>query len=349
MATSNPFKGVALDHEKVPDALASLGVADVNTKVVNDGLTQYDGKLETQAFLLKVFRTKDGKCTLGMGTGNDPKLFETIANHVVKTCRYADAARLEVSVPKFKDENVGHMVGYLTSLQATVERDEMEAHGRLIRLRGPRGDVLTVKYFNNGTLQLQGVHAQMAGWALDFLRTVLPLDEMLEQQRAVYHLPVTVKQIKSELAGRIPHVHDRLVDEVRAELSTALALTKVGIELEDYAALAFPALRGLEGFCIQLLRDECGLKPGQKAEIGTYFEKTATGFALASVYSAGLGAMQQDVVAECYTAWNQNRHRLFHMDGTLESTYILEQREDAVGLVNDILNLVDRCQQRLSK
>ena len=349
MATSNPFKGIALDHEKVPDALNSLGVTDVNANVVNDTLTQYVGKLDSQGFMLKVFKTKDGKCTLGMGTGNDPKVFEAVASHVAKACRYADAARLEVSVPKFKAENVGHLVNYLSGLSAKVEGDEKEAHGRAIRIRGPRGDLLVVKYFNNGTLQLQGVHAQMAGWALEFLRTVLPLDEMLEQQRAVYHLPVTVKQIKTELAARIPHAHDLLVDEVRAQLSTALALTKVGIELEDYATLAFPALRGLEGFCIQLLRNECGLKPGQKAEIGLYFEKTAAGFSLAKVYSAGVAAAQQDVVGECYTAWNQHRHRLFHMDGTLETTYVLEQREDAVRLVNDVLDLVDRSQQRLSK
>ena len=35
------------------------------------------------------------------------------------------------------------------------------------------------------------------------------------------------------------------------------------------------------------------------------------------------------------------RHRLFHMDGTVETTRVLDNREDAVSIVSEVLDLVN--------
>jgi len=352
MANPNPFKNVALDRSKVQSALESIVAASVSKTEKNQGAsTHYAFSFNGKPLLFIVFNNKDGKSTLGAGTGNDAADFATVAAHVVKECGYGAGKRLEVSFGKFASQEVQRFLDFLTNeRQATVQLDDPQPSRRQVRLRGPAGDTLTVVLHSNGTLQLQGVHAQMAGWALDFLRLVVPLDEMLRMQTAVYELPVTVTEIKSELVNRIPHAHDGLADEVRIQLSSALALTKVGIQLEDYAALAFPALRGLEGFCLQVLQQECGCNPPERAKLGDYFDAKTSGqgFLLKSAYTMGIDPVKAEVAAECYTLWQRQRHRLFHMNGNLETTTILDERQDAISLVDDVMSLVDYSYKRLT-
>lgn len=342
----SPFSKVPMNHEKVQAVLQAAGVADLQVKEANPGKqVQYSGTLEGTKFFLNVYINGGGNCTVGKTVGYDEAVFEKLAKMVVEGCRWSAAEKLELSLPKFDAKNVDGLVEFLKSLGGKVSGEEAGANYKLTRIKGPHGDVLTLKFYSNGTLQLQGKHAQVAAWTQDFLRTVMPLDAFLEQQRTVYSLPITVADTKRELVARIPNVHDSLADEVRIQLSSALALTKVGVELEDYAALAFPALRGLEGFCFQLLRGDCGLAPPKTAQLGEYFAEPvgAPGtYGMRSPYGDNVAKSLQELLGKCYTTWHKQRHRLFHMDGTVETSRILDNRADAVSLVDEVFVLIDQ-------
>lgn len=341
MAT-NPYSGIAMDHTKARAALGQAGVQDLTDEVLNGGkLVQYRGTFETKPFLVKIFVNGKGKCTIGASTGFDQDTFKVLAEAIANHCKFGEKPRLELSIPNFKADLQQHFLDFLAELGAKVVADDAHQHHRQVRLTGPLGDTLTIKFFTNGTLQLQGSHAQLAVWALDFLKTVLPLDDLLAHQKAVYSLPLTVAQIKSDLAARVPVVHDWLEDTVRMQFTSALALTKIGIELEDYAALAFPALRGLEGFSFQLLQSECGLNPVTKAKLGEYFEVQGAGFAMRSPHGDGASAEAKALLTACYKTWHDQRHRLFHMDGTVETTRILGSRTEAVAIVEGVLTAVE--------
>lgn len=343
---ASPFAKVPMNPEKVQGVLLAAGVADLQVKEPNPGKqVQYLGTLDGTKFFLNIYINGGGNCTVGKAAGFDEAVFNRLAQLVVDGCRWGVAEKLEQSLPKFEAKNVAGLIEFLKSLGGQVTVEETGPNYKLTRIKGPQGDVLTLKFFSNGTLQLQGKHAQVAVWTQDFLRTVMPLDEFLEQQRAVYNLPITVAETKRDLLARIPNAHDGLMDEVRIQLSSALALTKVGVELEDYAALAFPALRGLEGFCFQLLRNDCGLAPPKNAQLGEYFVETigAPGsYRMRSPHGDTVAKSLQELLGKCYTTWHQQRHRLFHMDGTVETTRILENRADAVSLVDEVFSLVDQ-------
>jgi hypothetical protein len=338
----SPYSGIAMDHTKTRAALEQAGVEDLTEEVLNDGkLVQYRGTFETKVFLMKIFVNGKGKCTIGSSTGLDPGTFDVLAEAIANHCKYGDKPRLELSIPNFKADLQKHFLDFVIELGAKIESEDAHANYRQVRIVGPLGDNLTVKFHSNGTLQLQGSHAQLAVWALDFLKTVLPLDDLLAHQKAVYALPLTVAQIKSDLTARVPVAHDWLGDTVRMQFTSALALTKIGIELEDYAALAFPALRGLEGFSFQLLQSECGLKPATKAKLGEYFEPHGAGFCIRSPHGDSASVEAKALLAVCYKTWHDQRHRLFHMDGTVETTRILGSRTEAVTIVEDVLTAVE--------
>jgi hypothetical protein len=176
---------------------------------------------------------------------------------------------------------------------------------------------------------------------MDFLENVLSLDELLTQQKKVYEVPRTIDQIKQDLVVRIPRIHDLLDPMVRSQFTSALVLTRVNIPLEDYAVMAFPALRGLEGFCYQLLRDVIKVSVKASDKLGNYVDTQGSRPTLLSTYRTTTPEATRDAFEKCYALWQSVRHRLFHMDGTLETTRILGTRSESVSIVNDVLNLID--------
>ena len=338
------FKNVPIDPQKVPDALVAYGCTDLATHAASAKERHYVGQHGGKPVRIKLFINKGGACTLGRFTGDDEGAFNAVAEHIRKTCSWGEKPRLEYSLQKQTKQVCAGLVTALEAKGATVHESRSEAYAETLKLRGPSGDQLTIKFYSNGTLQLQGTHAQLGAWAVDHLQAAMGLNELLTEQRKVYELSLSIEQVRDELVARIPNVHDKLADEVRKQFSSAHAMTKVAIPLEDYAAVAFPALRGLEGFCMQLLTEDCNLHPPQNQKLGEYFE-AAVGqpgaFKMRSPASDGVGIPLQNLLSACYTTWNRQRHRLFHMDGTVETTRVIDTRDDAVALVDDVFRLVD--------
>lgn len=344
MATQG-FTGVSMDQGKVEEVLRAAGVTDFQRIERAAKEHHVRGQIDGEAFFVKLLLNNNGTCTIGRTAGIADVLFTKVAQLIVNGCRYGEARRLETSIAQFNEENFVAMQAHLAELGSAIVEEPKGVNYRIVRVTGPLGDIATFKHFDNGTLQLQGRHGQVASWTLDFLRTVLPLDDVLEQQRKVYQIELTVDETKRELERRIPNAHDRLLDEVRMQLSSALALTKVNIEVEDYAFIAFPALKSLEGLCFHLLRDEAHLAPGDGIQLGQeYFEKAVVPgakFRMRQVHAGGVAESLQTFLVACYTKWQEQRHRLFHMNGDVETTRILDNRADAVAIVDEVLSLVD--------
>ncbi len=344
----NPYKSIALDHSRIRSSLEGLGCENLHQVQQNGGkLIQHGGTYDGKRFLLNVFVSGNGKCTIGYAVGFDRETFDFLARSICETCGYGASSALNTSIPRFSDASFKHLIFFLQEQGAQVETDEARDVYRLVRVKGPNGDKLTVKHFNSKTLQLQGFHAQVAAWALDIVQTLMPLNEVLAHQKAVYEVPLTVTQIKQDLESRIPHVHDRLREEVRVQLSSALALTKVGVCLEDHSAIAFSALRGLEGYCFQLLAEEVKVQLESKCKLGEFFDTTGSSPSLLTIYHGTATPQVQGKLVECYALWRDQRHRLFHMDAQGVNSRVLESRDVAVALVNDVLDTIEVAHQHI--
>nr|WP_258016682.1 RNase LS family HEPN domain-containing protein [Stenotrophomonas maltophilia] len=178
---------------------------------------------------------------------------------------------------------------------------------------------------------------------------MLPVDKILAHQKDIYSVPLSVEQIKQNLEVRIPIVHDYLRDTVRIQFSSSLALTQVGIALEDYSAVAYPALRGLEGYCFQLLDEEVGVALGVREKLGEYFDQEAPTLRVLSMYEATCSPEVHHTLVAGYQLWHNLRHRLFHMDGSVDTTRMLKTREEAVAIVDEVFSLVESGHQRISR
>lgn len=223
----------------------------------------------------------------------------------------------------------------------------MPYEGFQSRWKGPNGDTLTIKSYKNGTVQFQGKNAHLASLAWDYLINVLSVEDTLTKQSETYEIKVTVDQIKSELEAQVPVAHQFIEDTVRKQLSAALMLCKIVVPLEDHAAVAFPALRGLEGFIKQVLL-KSGLKPIDKSPIGDYFEQKVAGkYVLKKNYADHIGLPYVNILENSYTFYFNQRHGLFHMATHVETSRILGSFEDAKRIVFDVLDMIETASKEL--
>lgn len=338
--TEPSFKNIPVDPDRVEACLRQMGVADLTIVPKSDKHKIYSGSVAGERFALNLFRNKDGKCTLGRTAGLSETAFVGVASQIADQCKYGAGHSLELSV-QIPAEQPPLIVEFLCSQGGKVVETLDRELFKQWRVQGPRGDTIVLKAYKNRTFQAQGTHAQVAVWLFDYLSNVLALDEVLEQQRKLYKISLTTQEVRDGLKARIPAVHDFLAEPVRKQFSSAHALSKVAIELEDFAALAFPALRGIEGFCFQVLEKECKFAPAAKAQLGEYFESFDKSYRLRSPHRDGLNSALQTLLDGTYGLWHKHRHGLFHMDGTVETTRILTSRDAAVGIADEVLNFVD--------
>lgn len=340
------FKSLRLNRDKILPCLEASGATELTTKVEANGNMVLTGTWDGAKFRVNVFLKGDGTTTLGHASGWDRAAFESVASILEAGCAYAAQQKFEVSV-KLQQAQVDELSEFFVAEgQAERVADEPTAHGHRTRWRGKDGDTLAVTVFNTGTVQFQGRNLHLASLVWDYLTNVLSLDTVLEKQIATYKVPVSVAEIKDELATKLPVAFPRLHSEIRKQLSCALTWSKVDVELEDYSTVAFPALRGLEGFLYQEIR-ECGLQPADKGNFGDYFDVNGQLYAVRESYLEHLAGDKGMLLAQAYGLYHKQRHGLAHMSVLLVGTRTLASMAEAINVVKQVLDLIESFYQKV--
>ncbi|MCC6074041.1 type II toxin-antitoxin system RnlA family toxin [Pseudomonas sp. GCM10022188] len=294
---------------------------------------------------MKIFPVKGGAYALGKAspTKYDPEVYEFFAEKISCECTTAQSGSLNYSIPKLGRKPLEELIAFLQEEGAEIEGNETNGAYDLYRLLGPKGDRLTIKIYKNDTVQFQGKHLHLATLLIDYLVSVLSLEDALNKQIEIYSVPLTISQVKEDLEARIPVSHTIISDAVRASLSSALAMTKITLPLEDHSAVAFPALRALEGFLKDILV-RGGLSPKVDATFGDYVRDGRMG----GDYAKHVGNTIESIFNNLYCFYHANRHRLFHMDAPSTTSRLLNF-SDSVAIVNRVLELIESSCLRLTK
>lgn len=344
------FKKKNINRDLIWECLSNFGTESLSK--VNKDSSKYHlkGTYDERPFLFNIFENQDGTTTIGFSSGFDRGIFELLAEEIIRCCSFSKEETLEISIPrsKFSIENYAGLQEFLKSEGAYIEDEKILPYECYqARWKGPNGDTLTIKSYKNGTVQFQGKNVHLASLVWDYLITVLSLEDALSKQSETYEINITVDQIKSELESKIPVAHQFIEDTVRKQLSAALMLCKIAVPLEDYAAVAFPALRGLEGFIKQVLL-KSGLSPDDKSAIGSYFEQKVLGkYVLQKDYAAHVGSPYVNILENSYSFYFNQRHGLFHMATHVETSRILGSFEDARRIVFDVFNMIEASSKEL--
>lgn len=347
-ADTKKYKSKGLDFEKILPYLNTVGTGVTHT-AKTEKEHHFKGVLATGgSFFIKVFKNTDGSITIGKATGFDAN-FEVVADSLLAACSFSKTSHtIEYSIPGFPQNSFNDLRDFLTQECSASEELTSNPKYTQIRAKGKNNDTITLKYYSNQTIQIQGKFTYLAHAIDDFLRNVLSYDKFLTHQLEKYKLDIPLNEIKTELTAIIPCAHEHIHKNVRSLFSSALALSKIDVTLEEYSFIVFPALRGLEGAILEILRKFFACSPTNDINLGEYFERNGSIYSVRSIYKNGNSSDLCQVVAQCYTLWHDQRHGLFHMDGTVETTRMLCNISDARTITTTVFQKIDSCYKTLS-
>lgn len=285
---------------------------------------------------------KDKGVTIGYSAGKDREMFDRVASEIASRCSYAGSHALNLSIRGIGKEVLAQLVEYIGAQGATRTNVDATAISEQQRWTGPRGDKLTLTLFTTtGTLQIQGINAHLATMVMDMLRVLASEATALTMDIDAFSIPVTVEDALRQTEARLPAAHDWIHETVRKQLSSAQVMTLTKLPLEDFSLVAFPALRGLEGFMKQVYCTVGTTLPPENLPLGDWFEKKGTSWAMREINAMHVGAKLAAILIEGYTLYYSQRHSLLHMAFDIETTRILQTIEEAQEVVERVFKFVE--------
>ncbi len=268
----------------------------------------------------------------------------SLAQHIVEQCSITVASKNALSIRGISEEDFELLKEYMTDeCQAVVDEPTEIPHGTSYKVSGHQGDNVTLTYYENSTFMMQGVPLLLHSQIIEFLSDILDLENVVQAQLTQIKTGIKSDEVLLEMSGYLPTSFDELDSTIKALISPSIALSKLNIELDDYAVIAFPALRGLEAYVKDLFArkgiiiNRDGFAPYLNPE---YHATLSDGSCMRIACEKTCTAINR-----CYGYYKDQRHGLFHASGILANTRILSVRQDAINVVNQVLRLIEESEQ----
>ncbi|WP_342762067.1 type II toxin-antitoxin system RnlA family toxin [Bacillus sp. BR3(2024)] len=348
----NIFKSLLLDREQLSEWInqiareAFTNYSVSNLELVGKSQNQYRCIVvgDDKEIYLDFYYNGDGTTTIQPNCGANPDVGREMAVKMLNFIQFknSDMTSMSYSVRPLEKGDFDIIVEYLTGLEDcklldSNRNDTNKYH--LFKFRSKIGDKLTLTYFDNQRLQLQGKPAFLYQEVTCMLASYFPFDEMVKSQAEFFSVDLSPKEIRDEMKELLPNAYASLDETLKSILSSSLALQKIDIPLEDYSCFAFPALRTLEGYLKGIFRGQ-GIIVGKE---GFYFFDKVGGKYVLNVEKCGIKC--NNVVIQCiehlYNYYNRQRHGLFHASGIGVGSRILADKRLAETIISDVVSLIE--------
>ncbi|WP_027716485.1 type II toxin-antitoxin system RnlA family toxin [Desulfuromonas sp. TF] len=289
--------------------------------------------------LLHIYFLKDGATTINPKVGKNQKTSHELADLIKEKCSVRETNRGNLSLKNVSKDNFNIMLDFVKDeCEAKIESIIDLAHGQQFKIRGRQNDVLSINYFNNGSLSIQGKPLLIYTEVIEILCELLPYKDIVASQLRVIDTDISEAEVTDELEAKIPNAHPFLGSKVKAILAPALAYQRVAIEFSDYTSMTFPALKGLEGY-LKLLFLEHNITISREG-FGDRFRGDPSQLVPDTQQIISCDKTCR-AIEKVYDYFRKQRHGLFHVDGTPATTRIIKNRLEADQIINDSLALIE--------
>lgn len=337
------FNKLHLNRELIETTINdNLNGAEIIEKKEPPGQIVYKFKVSGQPDAnLNIYYNHDGTTSLTYKTGKNHDFSLSIAQTIVKKCSLKEFKAESFYIKKIREDDFETVLDFLkTECGAEIKEPTKIAHGKQVKAKGKQGDILSFNMFDNGSLQIQGKPLLLHSQTIEILSELLPFKDVIQQQLKFYETNITSADILGELENRIPTAYLSIDDKLKSIISPSIALRKVDIELTDYSAFAYPSLRGLEGVLKQIFRDK-GIIVRSEDNFGDYFIDKGIAIEIRKESKEIINCEKTcNCLIKLYSVYRSQRHALFHVDGLVSNTKIIN-RAEAEMLINLILNILE--------
>ncbi|MYM95611.1 type II toxin-antitoxin system RnlA family toxin [Duganella vulcania] len=343
------LNSIFLDASKIDAAIRDFrGDMKVDGPTVKEKFTEYQlSTPDALPALLHVYHRVDGTITLTPTVGKNQDLSRAVAEHVANTCKKTEYEQRPLVLQQITEKDWQFMLDHLSDdWKFQVTQEQLE-HGVRFRVKKAHGDEVVIHRYNTGRFLMQGKAREVYGIVSSVLCELAPDKQAIVQAQLVaFDLPqVKAKDLLEELKQWTPSAVEILGDAGAAIIAPSLALMKLNVELTDYSAFAYPALKGLEAY-MKALMAEHGMPIKNVVGFGSSFN----GPKLKSGVCAKINCQHTVAAVEkSYDLYNRHRHSLFHADANVELSRIIEQKQEAVSIVHDVLRTIEQTASQIPK
>ena len=346
------FKKLNLDRSKIDEVIQEWASLDQKPEPQKKGTGyHYRIKKDGSEVLLIIYLNHDGTTSLNPTAGKNRDASIDLANYIKEKCLIAERKNFSLSFKSVPEEDFSLLLDFLCNdLDAEIILDEPSSTGRLLKIKGPSDDEITVTYYNTKTVHVQGKPLNLYVEVKLFFYEILSFEQVVKHEAETYKIDLDVDDIKNELLAYLPTAFSFLDEKLVKIITPALSLIKLEIPLEDYSSFVFPALKGLEGYIRQLLRHK-GNEDGVKkvGRIGSLFIKGANKcFLLQDFAKSDIACdVTCNALEKAYSFWMPRRHPYFHVDKHISMTPIIYNKKDAETIVHETLTLIEETYSKI--
>lgn len=301
--------------------------------------------------LLDIYQRGDGQTTLrptGSNTENAIKLKEA-----VELRGYKATAEQKQYTMFVGEEWIEKTVQYLSDLcEGNVETYKEEGHDRYVFV-SDIGDKLTLHTYSNHRIMVQGKPLYLYNEFLSYVSysPKVEVNDIIKATNEFIDTNTDVDEARNKMSEMMPMAYAGNVDPVIWKLfSPSVTLDDVEKEFEDYSCFTFPALRALEGY-LKYLLSEKNIVIDETHNFGTVFNKDSSDKAIVipKYVTAIANNDYVEALEEIYNYFKANRHVIFHVDQILITTKIIEDKQEAISIINDVAALIERTYKKIIK
>ncbi len=337
------FKKLNLNRSLISDTIEQFVGSNTNVSIttVKEGFHIYKF---TQTGInpgsLNIYYNADGSTTLQPLTGKNQEWSTTISEEIKNKCSVKEFKSNSFYLKAIRKEDLEVVIDFLIEEQcATILEDKEITNGRNIKLQGTQGDKMTINHFKNEAFQVQGKPRMLFHDTIMILSELLPFKDIIDTQLQYYETNLTSGDVLSEIENRLPLSHNLIDDKIKSVISPSLALLRTDLALTDYSAFAFPILRGIEGVMKQIFASKSVLV--SKEGFGPLFDNRGISINFTQESRNKIQCSKHErALCNLYSFYNSQRHALFHMDGTVSTSRIID-RQTAINIINTGINVIE--------
>ncbi len=348
-----PFKKLNLDQDKVDKYLRE---SKENGSLVSDEVKGH-GRHCTFAndngnCLLILFLKKNGTTTIQCTAGPNQELSTKFAEQIVKNCKISDNKSASCTFKNIQENDFHFIEEFITEAIVGSSLEILENNNNKIRIvaTGRANDKATIVYYKTTkTALLQGKPLPIFQEIKLFFYELISEEDIIENENTVFDIEITKNDVTAQLKSYMPSAINFLDGKILKIMTPALALNVINIELDDYSCFSFPALRGLEGYVKQLLR-ESYKEYKNNNKIGTLFghQNDQHLFPLQEFVKNEINCINTiEAIETSYNLYYSRRHPYFHVDKRIDTTPIIENKKDAQAINVEILTTIESTYQKI--
>lgn len=312
---------------------------------------RYTFEVDGELSLLDIYQRGDGQTTLrptGANIENATKL-----KAAVELRGYRATAEQKQYTMFVGEDWVEKTVQYLSGLcEGNVEKYEEEGHDRYVFV-SDIGDKLTLHTYSNHRIMVQGKPLYLYNEFLSYVSysPKVEVNDIIKATNEFIDTNTDVDEARNKMSEMMPVAYAGSVDPVIWKLfSPSVTLSNIEKDMEDYSCFTFPALRALEGYLKYLLAEK-NIVIDEAHNFGTVFNKDSNDKAIViSKYVTDIADTDYvEALEEIYNYFKTNRHVIFHVDQILITTKVIENKQEATSIINDVAALIERTYKKAIK